>query len=71
MLSCHREIANGLNHCRLVCRRRCRALAVEGSLESQDCSVAYQRVGQTLALATIGRNLESLKVEARMEAGVQ
>ena len=43
------------------------AVQISGSLESSDCSVAYQRGGQTLAVATIGRNLESLKVEAGME----
>ena len=40
---------------------------INGSLESQDCAVAYQRGERTLALATIGRDLESLKAESRME----
>jgi NADPH-dependent 2,4-dienoyl-CoA reductase/sulfur reductase-like enzyme len=40
---------------------------IDGSLESQDCSVVYQRAGQTLAVATIGRDRASLEAEARME----
>jgi NADPH-dependent 2,4-dienoyl-CoA reductase/sulfur reductase-like enzyme/nitrite reductase/ring-hydroxylating ferredoxin subunit len=43
------------------------AVQVSGSLESGDCSVAYERGERTLAVATIGRDLESLKAEARME----
>ena len=43
------------------------AVQVSGSLESRDCSVAFKRGERTLAVATIGRDLESLKVEARME----
>jgi len=40
---------------------------VTGSLESRDCSVAYKRGDRTLAVATIGRDQECLKAEARME----
>jgi apoptosis-inducing factor 3 len=43
------------------------AVQIDGSLESHDCSVSYTRGEQTLAVATIGRDLESLKVEAQME----
>jgi len=43
------------------------AVQMSGSLESRDCSVAYQGGERTLAVATIGRDLESLKTEARME----
>jgi NADPH-dependent 2,4-dienoyl-CoA reductase/sulfur reductase-like enzyme/nitrite reductase/ring-hydroxylating ferredoxin subunit len=43
------------------------AVELSGSLESGDCSVAYNRGERTLAVATIGRDLESLKAEARME----
>ena len=43
------------------------AVQMSGSLESRDCSVAYKRGERTLAVATIGRDLESLKAEARME----
>ena len=44
------------------------AVQVSGSLESPDCSVAYKRGDRTLAVATIGRDLESLRVEAQMES---
>ena len=40
------------------------AVQISGSLESRDCSVAYKRGERTLAVATIGRDLESLKAEA-------
>jgi len=40
---------------------------IDGSLEKQDCSVEYRRGGRTLAVATIGRDRESLEAEARME----
>ena len=43
------------------------AVQIDGSLESRDCSVAYKRGDRTLAVATIGRDLESLRVEAKME----
>jgi NADPH-dependent 2,4-dienoyl-CoA reductase/sulfur reductase-like enzyme len=43
------------------------ALQITGSLESSDCAVAYKRGGRTLAVATIGRDLESLNAEVRME----
>ena len=43
------------------------AVQMSGSLEAGDCSVAYKRGERTLAVATIGRDLESLNAEARME----
>ena len=43
------------------------AVEMSGSLESRDCSVAYKRGERTLAVATIGRDLESLKAEVGME----
>ncbi|MNC88102.1 Putidaredoxin reductase [compost metagenome] len=43
------------------------AVKIDGSIESSDCSVAFTRGGRTLAVATIGRDLESLKAESRME----
>jgi NADPH-dependent 2,4-dienoyl-CoA reductase/sulfur reductase-like enzyme/nitrite reductase/ring-hydroxylating ferredoxin subunit len=43
------------------------AVEMSGSLESGDCSVAYKQGERTLAVATIGRDLESLKAEVRME----
>ncbi|HEY3161197.1 MAG TPA: FAD-dependent oxidoreductase [Vicinamibacterales bacterium] len=43
------------------------AVRIDGSLEAQDCSVAYTRGGRTLAVATISRDRESLKAEVQME----
>jgi NADPH-dependent 2,4-dienoyl-CoA reductase/sulfur reductase-like enzyme/nitrite reductase/ring-hydroxylating ferredoxin subunit len=40
---------------------------VDGSLEALDASVRYWRGGKLLALATVGRDLESLRCEAAME----
>ncbi len=45
------------------------AVAIEGSLESRDCSVAFKRGDRTLAVATIGRDSASLHAERVMEAG--
>jgi apoptosis-inducing factor 3 len=42
---------------------------VIGSLEGRDAAVAYRVAGKTLALATIGRDALSLRVEAAMERG--
>jgi hypothetical protein len=41
---------------------------ITGSLDSKDCAVAYQQGGRTLAVATISRDLQSLRVEVDMEA---
>jgi apoptosis-inducing factor 3 len=40
---------------------------VDGSLGDRDCTVTLKRGDQTLALATIGRDLESLRAEVAME----
>jgi NADPH-dependent 2,4-dienoyl-CoA reductase/sulfur reductase-like enzyme len=39
-----------------------------GDLEAQDCSLRFVRSDRTLAIATIGRDMESLKAEVRLEA---
>ena len=41
---------------------------IDGSLHAGDCSVSYKRDGRTVAFATISRDLQSLEVEAAMEA---
>jgi NADPH-dependent 2,4-dienoyl-CoA reductase/sulfur reductase-like enzyme/nitrite reductase/ring-hydroxylating ferredoxin subunit len=41
--------------------------AIDGSLESRDCTIEYRRGGKTLAVVTIGRAREGLNAEARME----
>lgn len=45
------------------------AVEVEGSLETRDCSVSYRRGNRTLAVATVSRDLESLRSESAMESG--
>jgi apoptosis-inducing factor 3 len=42
---------------------------IEGSLATRDCSVSYKSGGRTLAVATIGRDLQSLRTELAMETG--
>jgi hypothetical protein len=45
------------------------AVEIEGSLEARDARVAFLRSGRTLAVATIGRDRESLRAELEMESG--
>jgi hypothetical protein len=40
-------------------------------LDAQDCAVKYKQGGKTMAVATIGRNIQSLECEATMEASLQ
>jgi NADPH-dependent 2,4-dienoyl-CoA reductase/sulfur reductase-like enzyme len=44
------------------------SVQIEGNLENRDCAVHYKHSGKTLAVATIFRDLESLKIEAQMES---
>jgi NADPH-dependent 2,4-dienoyl-CoA reductase/sulfur reductase-like enzyme/nitrite reductase/ring-hydroxylating ferredoxin subunit len=41
---------------------------IEGSLEARDCALSYIQDGKTLALATIGRDQQSLRTEFEMES---
>ena len=41
--------------------------AIDGSLEARDCAITYRRDGRNLAVATIYRDLESLRVEVEFE----
>jgi NADPH-dependent 2,4-dienoyl-CoA reductase/sulfur reductase-like enzyme/nitrite reductase/ring-hydroxylating ferredoxin subunit len=43
---------------------------IEGNLEAHGCAVSYKRGDRTLALATVSRDLESLRQEAAMESRV-
>jgi NADPH-dependent 2,4-dienoyl-CoA reductase/sulfur reductase-like enzyme/nitrite reductase/ring-hydroxylating ferredoxin subunit len=43
-------------------------LAVEGDIAANDCVVRYKRGGRVLAVASIYRDLESLKAEVMMES---
>lgn len=47
------------------------AIQIDGSLEAQDCAIKYLQAGRIVAVATIGRNVESLQCEAAMEASVR
>ena len=42
-------------------------LDLEGSIEDQNCKLSFQRGGKTLAVATVGRDRESLENEVAME----
>lgn len=44
------------------------AVALDGSLESHDCAISYRRGERTLAVATISRDLQSLRAEHLLEA---
>jgi NADPH-dependent 2,4-dienoyl-CoA reductase/sulfur reductase-like enzyme/nitrite reductase/ring-hydroxylating ferredoxin subunit len=43
------------------------AIDIDGSLSSRDCAVTYKRDGRTLAVASISRDLQSLKAEHELE----
>jgi apoptosis-inducing factor 3 len=42
------------------------AARIDGSLEASNCAVTYQQNGRTLAVATIARDEQNLRVEAQM-----
>jgi NADPH-dependent 2,4-dienoyl-CoA reductase/sulfur reductase-like enzyme/nitrite reductase/ring-hydroxylating ferredoxin subunit len=46
-------------------------IAVEGSIAAKDCLVRYKSGGQTLAVASIFRDRQSLEAEADFESGVR
>lgn len=47
------------------------AVEIDGNLEAQNCAVKYKQSGKTVAVATIGRDIQSLECEAAMEASLQ
>ena len=47
------------------------AVEVDGSLQARNCAVRYRLGGKTLAVATIGREMECLECEAAMEASLR
>ncbi len=44
-------------------------LSVDGDPETRDCAVEYRRGGKVIAVATIGRDVESLRAELAFERG--
>lgn len=46
------------------------AVEIDGQLQARDCSVAYRRAGRTVAVATIGRDRDSLRAELELERAV-
>ena len=44
-------------------------LAVDGDPEARDCTVEFRRGGAVVAVATIGRDVESLRAELAFERG--
>ena len=42
-------------------------LDIDGSVNQRNCRVAFRSAGRTLAVATIGRDLESLGAELELE----
>ncbi|HUB82774.1 MAG TPA: FAD-dependent oxidoreductase [Bryobacteraceae bacterium] len=44
------------------------AVEIEGSLEDKNCAITYKLNGRVLAVATVGRDCQSLEAEASMEA---
>jgi hypothetical protein len=43
------------------------AIEVEGDIDARNAVVRYRRDGKVLAVATVGRELQSLEAEAAME----
>ena len=40
---------------------------IDGRIEARDCRVSFRRAGRTLAVATVGRDLENLRAEVELE----
>jgi apoptosis-inducing factor 3 len=45
------------------------SVEIDGDLNARNCAVSYKGGGRSLAVATISRDLQSLEIEAAMEAG--
>ena len=42
-------------------------IRIDGDLEKRDCAIRYERDGRLAAVATIARDIESLKAELELE----
>jgi NADPH-dependent 2,4-dienoyl-CoA reductase/sulfur reductase-like enzyme/nitrite reductase/ring-hydroxylating ferredoxin subunit len=47
------------------------AIEVEGSIESRNCLLRYRKGGKVLAVASMGREVDTLRCEAEFEAAAQ
>jgi len=47
------------------------AVEIDGSLDMKNCAVSYKQRGKTVAVATIGRDIQNLQFEAAMEASLR
>jgi apoptosis-inducing factor 3 len=47
------------------------AVEIDGNLDAKNCAVSYKQGGKTVAVATIGRDFQSLQIEAGMEASLR
>jgi NADPH-dependent 2,4-dienoyl-CoA reductase/sulfur reductase-like enzyme/nitrite reductase/ring-hydroxylating ferredoxin subunit len=47
------------------------SIEIDGSLQEKNCSITYRQSGRRLAVATIGRDLQSLQVESEMEVALR
>jgi NADPH-dependent 2,4-dienoyl-CoA reductase/sulfur reductase-like enzyme len=47
------------------------AVEIDGDIRARDCAVTYRSAGRALAVATIGRDRESLAAEVAMERGLE
>jgi apoptosis-inducing factor 3 len=47
------------------------AVEIDGSLDAKNCAVSYEQGGKAVAMATIGRDVQSLEFEASLEASRQ
>ena len=45
-------------------------IEIDGELDARGCAVTYKKSNRTLAVTTISRDLQSLEIEAAMEASL-